>query len=614
MKNHNSQTVKKSSLFTVFFGLSVVTLYFNPGIQDPFNAPKMWVLMFIASWCLGFLVVYCEDIKNIFRTRNSKFFPLLIVFIFLMSSFISTIMTNVQITAFFGENQRRNGFLTTLSLVIIFVFVLLNASIENFSKIYFVTFLISIIIFSYALMQNNGKDFIKWNNPYNSIIGTLGNPNFAAALMAILSAILAGAIFDHRINLIKKFLFGLTIIGLLYAIVLSNARQGILTAMLGIGVVTIVFLFTKSRFLGFLGIGIGIISGFLAILGMLQKGPLAASLYKGSVSVRGYYWRAGLEMFQSHPFFGVGTDRYGAYFKEFREVNYPLSYGFDLTSTNAHNLPIQIFATNGFFCGASYLILIGFIFITGVKLIQEIETSGKWLAVSIFAGWMAYQAQSLISIDNIGLSIWGWVLGAAILGLSAREKSGLERQSRSLRSRQQLELVQPVVSASLVLLSIFLISFLYQGEKNMFLTRMAYNTTSSAQNETLKKAAMSTIDTPLVEPFYRLMSADFLYSKGYKTEGMEELEKLLKNDPRNLDYLLALVNFVESERNFEKSIILRKQIRIYDPWNAKNILQLANAYKAMNENEKTNELLREILKFAPQTPEGTQAKIELTSG
>jgi citrate lyase subunit beta/citryl-CoA lyase len=35
---------------------------------------------------------------------------------------------------------------------------------------------------------------------------------------------------------------------------------------------------------------------FISILGMLQIGPLKDVLYKGSVSIRGYYWRAGLEM------------------------------------------------------------------------------------------------------------------------------------------------------------------------------------------------------------------------------------------------------------------------------------------------------------------------------
>jgi hypothetical protein len=50
--------------------------------------------------------------------------------------------------------------------------------------------LVSIFISSYAYLQSTGQDFVNWNNPYNSIIVTLGNPNFASAIMAVLSSIL----------------------------------------------------------------------------------------------------------------------------------------------------------------------------------------------------------------------------------------------------------------------------------------------------------------------------------------------------------------------------------------------------------------------------------------
>ena len=52
-----------------------------------------------------------------------------------------------------------------------------------------------------------------------------------------------------------------------------------------------------------------------SVLGMLQKGPLQNLLYKDSVSVRGFYWRAAIEMLKSEPLFGVGSDRYGSFFR-----------------------------------------------------------------------------------------------------------------------------------------------------------------------------------------------------------------------------------------------------------------------------------------------------------
>jgi hypothetical protein len=36
--------------------------------------------------------------------------------------------------------------------------------------------------------------------------------------------------------------------------------------------------------------------------------------------------------------------------------------------------------------------------------------------VGLVAGWVAFQAQSIISINQIGLALWGWVLSGLIIG------------------------------------------------------------------------------------------------------------------------------------------------------------------------------------------------------
>ena len=117
---------------------------------------------------------------------------------------------------------------------------------------------------------------------------------------------------------------------------------------------------------------------------MLQVGPLERFLYKDSVSVRGYYWRAGIEMFNDNPLFGVGLDNYGSFFKEYREVGYPLKYGYSLTSTNAHNVFIQHFATGGIFVGTIYLILTAFVFWRGVVSLLRFEKDERVLRSVFF--------------------------------------------------------------------------------------------------------------------------------------------------------------------------------------------------------------------------------------
>jgi UDP-glucose 4-epimerase len=81
-------------------------------------------------------------------------------------------------------------------------------------------------------------------------------------------------------------------------------------------------------------------------------------------------------MFLSNPYTGIGMDSYGLYFKEFRNPEYPLLYGFEITSSNAHNTIIQLFATGGIILGISYLGLLAIILIRGIRLVKNAESLG----------------------------------------------------------------------------------------------------------------------------------------------------------------------------------------------------------------------------------------------
>mgnify|MGYP000748585131 CR=1 FL=1 len=104
-----------------------------------------------------------------------------------------------------GDTQRRNGFLAYLGLSIIFLYSARTIRFFNVLRIYKVAILIGLVLSCYGLMQINGKDFIKWNNPYNAMISTLGNPNFASATLAILSLLALYGIFLK--NKIYNFFF-----------------------------------------------------------------------------------------------------------------------------------------------------------------------------------------------------------------------------------------------------------------------------------------------------------------------------------------------------------------------------------------------------------------------
>ena len=93
----------------------------------------------------------------------------------------------------------------------------------------------------YGLLQNSGKDFVDWNNPYNSVILTVGNPNYAAALLAIFGVSSLGILIINSASATIKTLSALNSVLIFYTIYLSNARQGTISFLVGSAVIAIYY-------------------------------------------------------------------------------------------------------------------------------------------------------------------------------------------------------------------------------------------------------------------------------------------------------------------------------------------------------------------------------------
>ena len=603
-----SNTVDLIPIRWILASLFVVTLYFQPTLADPFNSPKLWILLIFAAWLTGYIFSF-RKIIFIVKPVNRLFY---LVFVFLVFLLISTLVSDFSYLAIFGETQRRNGFLQYLSLSIILVATSIFVRTFNVKKFFIVTYFIATISVIYSLMQTTGNDFVNWDNPYNAIISTLGNPNFAAAVMAIMGVMIFSSIFVSTFQYTQRVVAAMISILLLFVIYKSNARQGLLSYFLGVGIFLIIWLWTKNKKLGILAVVMGLAIFIVSILGMLQFGPLEKYLYKPSVSIRGYYWRAGIEMLRSNPFFGVGIDSYGLYFKEYREVGYPLTYGFEITSSNAHNTFIQFFATGGFFLGLSYLLLNGYILKQAIYGIRNLTGNNRLYLAAIFSAWVAFHAQSLISIDNIGISIWGWILGGSIVGLSvSATENGKEVFFQ--QKKNAINLSRVMTSGFSTLLVVILVAMLYRGEINSHKSSQNVNLQDQTSRSYFKELQFKAINTPLNDPTYSLFAASRLVQSGYVDEGLAEANKIYLQNPRNLDVLLFFALTYEQLNDLPKAISYREKIIKLDPWNAKNYLALGNYYKQQGDLGKSKVMLEKILSFAVTNQIADQAKIELAN-
>ena len=134
------------------------------------------------------------------------------------------------------------------------------------------------------------------------MISTIGNPNFAAATFSVLSILALGLSTQVEFSKFFRYFGALVFLLSMGAIYLSDARQGLVGTAVGIAFYLVIFVHSKRKIYSFaLSVVFGLV-GALVLLAMLQIGPLTSFRYKESISVRGYYWRAGIEMFKDSPF------------------------------------------------------------------------------------------------------------------------------------------------------------------------------------------------------------------------------------------------------------------------------------------------------------------------
>ena len=618
-RNSASKNLLLSPFTNLVISVSFITLFFSTKSADPFNTPKLAALLIIAS-LLSHRLLQSIKITSIKNIKTDLLF-LTIIVCFLSSGLWSVVFSDSLFVALIGDTQRRNGFLAYLGLSILALSVSRLINTKNSSNLFKISILTGTVFSFYGLMQISGRDFVKWDNPYNAVIGTVGNPNFASALMSIFIILAFTSFLLKTFSKLLKLIAAVCIVMSFIAIIVSDSRQGLVSLAFAILFFISVYFYLTRKRIGWAAIIISTTVSAMAIAGMLQKGPLTEILYKASVSVRGFYWDAALEMFKKYPLTGVGFDHYGFYFKEFRNVEYPLRYGFDLTSTNAHNTFLQMFATGGLFLGLSYLLLVFCTLFVGLKLVKNSVSSERIIALGILSGWIAFQAQSMISIDNIGISVWGWLLTGAIFGLARTkeiENKNIETTRGLTVKKNQIALIPFLISVLVLIPALFLSVSLMRLENNTFMARnisdnlssqVDINDNFSQQLRSLfDKHANYVLNSPLSDPNYKVQIVYNLFSAERQSEAYALVHELVSQNPRNL-FALDAEAALSNQLNFPiNEIEVRNKIARIDPWNAKNFLQLMILYKNSGDLVSAEKIRDKILTFAGGTNE---AKIAL---
>jgi len=443
----NSEGKEKNTLRLLLFGSFFTTIALSPWLnEEPVNYVKLVTLASAACALLvSFLIPSVREIL-----KNDRFTSALIL-LFSVQALISTLTSSDAKTQnFYGVFGRNTGFLTYFSLSVIFLSATQLRKYESFNKIIKILFYSGLVNIVYCLSVIFGYDPIPWENIFGAPLGTFGNPNFIGAFLGFIFVLCFVYLLQNAASMRTKasILLLLTLLG--FEIHETNAIQGIVVALIGVSFTLFLYMRSKELSSYITSAYVFIITsvGILGVMGALQVGPLTSIIYKSSISLRGVYWMAGFKTGLANFWLGAGMDSYGTWFRRSRDIT---KLGPDVITNSSHNVFLDLFASGGIILVTSYILITGFVAIQILRHIKKFRTYDP-VFVSLSAVWICYQAQSLISINQIGLAVWGWLLGGSIL---AYVKLGVVEGGKSgsdISKRAPLKSVE--VAASTVLLSL----------------------------------------------------------------------------------------------------------------------------------------------------------------
>lgn len=395
------------------FTLSTVTIVvFTESVTDPVNVTKLFLLGALAFATSGAaLKTYSFQFIKINRV------PLILLALFFTFSISTVIASSAPLSqSLYGVYGRNNGFLLYLLLGLLVISTLTITNRDLFRKYLVALAIAGGVNVLYALWVMAFGDFIDWSNQYGNLLGTLGNPNFIGSFFGMFAALLftmvASATELRKLRIGALLLLPLVFLG----IIESHAVQGKVLFVAGAGIV--IFYWVRDRFsskwFSLTYLGLALLGFTVALFGTLQKGPLASLLYKETVSLRGEYWHAGWVTGLANPVFGAGFDSYGDWYRRSRRESALTLPGIDTVSNTAHNVFLDIFAFGGWPLFISYILLVLLVVASIVRFTIRNKKFDP-IFVALTSVWACYQLQSTISINQIGLAIWGWAFGAAIV-------------------------------------------------------------------------------------------------------------------------------------------------------------------------------------------------------
>lgn len=392
--------------------LVAVTLVFWTGANDVYVTPKVTMLLLGG---LALLAAHLWSAGSGGAVRLPRSRPVVLGGVFLAVMVVATVLGGHRMTSLFGEYGRGGGLLTYAVAFLLFVVVLTEHDELSVRHLLHWATAVGGVVMVYGLVQVVGFE------PFSVasggiVLSTLGQANLMAGFAGVVLPLFLWVAADRELH--GGWRVGAA--AMVVATLVVGAETASFQAVLAIGAGVAVFAVAvalerwpvRKVMLG--------AAAVVLVLALVAGGAHSTveSQVRNGLEERVLMWQAGAKMVSERPLVGFGPSGYAANFTTYRPRAHAERFGALQIVDVPHDVPLAMFVSGGIALGLAYLVFVGAI---GWALVQGLRrmSGSRRIALGAAGGaWVAYQAQSLVSIDGPALIVYEFVLAAAVLLLA----------------------------------------------------------------------------------------------------------------------------------------------------------------------------------------------------
>jgi tetratricopeptide (TPR) repeat protein len=414
-----------------------VPVFFLRMVQDPFNVPKL-VLLMIGVTLAGAIRLAelsqgakAQAMKHMLVPAVAIGGPLLIAWVF----------SDYRDYALFGLYGRFQGLIPYL-VVIAFGLLLVDAFAGRARDLAWGVLLAGGFVGGYGLVQIIGADPFTWavgGEETNQALSSIGNPNFSGGLLGVFVPVGVAMYFDEKKRRTKVAIITLLMIGGCYV---AFSQGGYAAAVAGSAVVLGFKLSERWRIAKILGalaalaVAVFLVGAVVFTIFADRFGP-----FEYTVASRGWWWEAAVGTWTESPVVGAGPNSFFVEANPHRPLADALYWNFNIAD-DPHSVLFAFLANAGALGVIGFLTVLGFAVREGCKLDRT-----NMVGVAFLGGVIAYFTQAFISIDEVSLRVALWTMLAGLVASllpAPQEVRSRPKAARARRGRKRAPVREPV--------------------------------------------------------------------------------------------------------------------------------------------------------------------------